>query len=159
MVGVRWLNEAEHAAWRGLLRMDAALLRELDRRLGTQASLSAQDYAVLVVLTEHPDGRLRLYQLADALGWEKSRLSHHVARMTARGLVAKQACPEDHRGAYVAVTPEGRAAITAAAPAHVADVRELFVDRLTSKQLATIAAVADIVLAGLESGPHEEAPA
>ena len=77
---------------------------------------------MLVALTDRADGRLRLFELGEILGWEKSRLSHHVARMADRGLVAKQPCEEDRRGSYVVVTKHGRKAIEAAAPGHVATV-------------------------------------
>lgn len=147
MGDTRWLDEREAAAWRGLLRMYSHLESSLGRQLAAESGLSHQDYAVLVHLTEQPDGRVRLYELADALGWEKSRASHHVTRMAARGLVAKERCDEDRRGAWVVVTPEGRASIEAAAPGHVEAVRRLFVERLTPDQLDELRAIADAVLA------------
>lgn len=72
---------------------------------------------------------MRLLELAGALGWEKSRLSHHVARMAAGGLVNKEKCDADRRGAFVVVTKRGRKEVGAAAPNHVAAVRRLFVDQ------------------------------
>jgi DNA-binding MarR family transcriptional regulator len=151
MAKTAWLDEREAAAWRGLLGMHAHLTAELGRRLAASAGLSHQDYAVLVALTDHPDGRQRVYELADGLGWEKSRLSHHIARMADRGLVKKVACGEDRRGSFVVITPRGRREIEAAAPAHVADVRELFIERLTPSQLDAIAAAAGRILASRPS--------
>ena len=84
------------------------------------------------------------------LGWEKSRLSHHVARMVERGFVKKDRCDADRRGAFVAVTKKGRREIEAAAPAHLLAVRCLFVDRLTPEELDVVADVAGKVLAGLD---------
>jgi DNA-binding MarR family transcriptional regulator len=104
-----------------------------------------------VVLTEESDDRLRLFALARHLGWEKSRVSHHVARMVARGLVAKRQCGDDRRGAFVTVTPTGRRAIEGAAPGHVAAVRRLFVDRLSPEQLDAVGDAAQAVLAGLDA--------
>lgn len=150
---VRWLDDREGAAWRGVLRMQGHLASELARRLAADSSLSYPDYEVLAVLTDQPDGRLRLYQLAEELGWEKSRLSHHVARMVDRGLVSKERCDTDRRGFFVTATPHGRAEIAAAAPGHVAAVRELFVDRLAPDQLDVLATAAAAVLAGLEQHP------
>jgi DNA-binding MarR family transcriptional regulator len=146
-----WLDEREAAAWRGLLRMQMHLESELARQLVADSGLSHQDYGVLVALSEHPDGRIRLFELAQVLGWEKSRASHHVSRMAARDLVAKEPCDEDRRGAFVVITPEGRAAIEAAAPGHVRAVRALFVDRLTPAQLDELRAIADTVLDGLDA--------
>jgi DNA-binding MarR family transcriptional regulator len=145
-----WLNEREEAAWRGLLRLHAQLTAELGRRLTLESPLSYPDYEVLVVLTDRPDGQmLRVFELAEALGWEKSRASHQVARMAERGLVKKVPCPTDRRGAFVASTARGRRYIESAAPGHVAAVRELFVDRLSPAQLDAIAQAAEDVLTSL----------
>lgn len=152
----RWLDEREQAAWRSVVRGHSHLIAELSRRLATESRLSYQDYEVLVALTDQPDGRVRSFRLAEELAWEKSRLSHHVTRMAARGLVAKEPCGEDRRGSFVAITDEGRTAIAAAAPGHVAAVRELFIDRLNRTQLQTVARVADIVLDGLDVGSKSD---
>ena len=150
MADVRWLNERELRAWRSLQMMQMRLEGELARQLATESGLSYPDYLVLVALTDRPDGRMRLFELAAVLGWEKSRLSHQVARMADRGLVAKEKCESDRRGAYVVVTTGGRKDIQAAAPGHVAAVRRLFVDRLTSRQLDAIADAAETVLAAFD---------
>lgn len=146
-----WLTDREEAAWRALLGMHARLTRELADRLAADSSLSYQDYAVLVALTDEPSGRLRQFHLADQLGWEKSRLSHQVRRMVDRGLLAKELCEEDRRGFVVSATARGERAIAAAAPGHVAAVRELFIERLTPTELDTITRAAGAVLAGLEA--------
>ncbi len=152
MSEVRWLNEREERAWRALQFMQMRLEAELARQLATDSGLSYPDYLVLIALTDHPDGRLRLFELGRVLGWEKSRLSHQVARMAARGLVKKEKCDSDRRGAYVAVTRQGRKEIGAAAPGHVATVRRLFVDVLTPEQLDVVADAAEAVLAQLDGG-------
>jgi DNA-binding MarR family transcriptional regulator len=148
-----WLNKREERAWRGLLAMHAQLGAELARRLAAESPLSYQDYEVLVVLTDRPDSRLRVFELAEVLGWEKSRASHHLARMSGRGLIKKVPCPTDGRGSFVAATTKGRRQIEAAAPGHVAAVRELFVERLTPAQLDAIANAAENVLAPLAGRP------
>jgi DNA-binding MarR family transcriptional regulator len=150
MAETRWLSERELRAWRGLQMMQMRLTGALSRQLAGDSKLSYQDYLVLIGLTEQRDGRLRLFELGRALGWEKSRLSHHITRMAERGLVEKQACDSDRRGFHVVVTPAGRKAIAAAAPGHVEAVRNLFVDRLTPRQLDAIASAADAVLAALD---------
>ena len=148
---VRWLNAREQRAWRSLQFMQMRLDGELARQLAADSGLSYPDYVVLVALTDRPEGRMRLFELADELGWEKSRLSHQVARMANRGLVAKEKCAADRRGAYVVVTRRGRQEIAAAAPGHVAAVRRLFVDRLSPAQLDAIGDAAAIVLAAFEA--------
>jgi DNA-binding MarR family transcriptional regulator len=149
---VQWLNEAEERAWRALQFMQMRLEAELARQLAAESGLSYPDYVVLVTLTDHPDGRLRLFELGATLGWEKSRLSHHVTRMVDRGLVRKEPCDDDRRGSFVVITPRGRSEIEAAAPSHVRSVRELFVDRLSAEELAVIAGAAEKVLAHLDDG-------
>lgn len=145
----RWLTDDEQVAWRGLQRMQAQLGAALGRALAEDAGLSLADYAVLVELSDAPDGRLRAFELGRALGWEKSRLSHHLSRMARRGLVGRERCPSDQRGLLVALAPRGRSVLERAAPGHVAAVRHAFVDRLSPDQLAVVAEVARTVVAGL----------
>jgi DNA-binding MarR family transcriptional regulator len=150
MTDTRWLTKREERAWRALQFMQLRLEGELARQLAADSGLSYPDYVVLVALTDRADGRLRLFELGEVLGWEKSRASHHVARMVDRGLVRKEKCDSDRRGSYVVVTARGRREIAAAAPGHVAAVRRLFVDRLTTAQLDALADIAETVLAGLD---------
>lgn len=150
MQEVRWLNEREGRAWRALQFMQMRVEAELARQLANDSGLSYPDYLVLVALTGRPDGRLRLHQLAHHLGWEKSRASHHVGRMAGRGLVTKEKCASDRRGFFAVVTDEGRRAIEAAAPGHVATVRRLVIDRLDPDQLDAVGDAAAAVLAGLD---------
>lgn len=152
---VRWLDPDEERAWRALQFMQMRLEGALARQLAADSGLSYPDYVVLVALTDHPDGRLRLFELATVLGWERSRVSHQVTRMAQRGLVAKKPCDTDRRGADVEVTRRGRRAIEAAAPGHVAAVRRLFVDRLSPAQLAAVRRAAERVLAALD---HDDEP-
>jgi DNA-binding MarR family transcriptional regulator len=145
----RWLDAREARAWRTLQMMQMRLEGELARQLASESGLSYQDYTVLVALTGSADGRMRAFELGALLGWEKSRLSHHVQRMAERGLVKKEKCASDRRGSFVSVTAAGRKEIEAAAPGHVEAVRKLFVDHLSADQLDAIAEAAEKVLAAL----------
>lgn len=147
---VRWLDDREQRAWRALQSMNLLLNAELSRDLAATSSLSYPDYMVLVALTDREDGRLRLFELARELGWERSRVSHQTTRMVARGLVTKERCGADRRGLFVVITPKGRSEIEAAAPGHVVAVRRHFVDRLTPRQLDALGAACRIVLTGLQ---------
>jgi DNA-binding MarR family transcriptional regulator len=155
MQHVEWLDEREAEAWRGLQFMQLRLEAALARQLSAESSLSLSDFVVLVALTDEPDGRLRAFELASTIGWDKTRLSHHLKRMLGRGLVEKQACPTDRRGHFVAVTDAGRAAIADAAPGHVATVRRLFLDLVSDDELDTLAAVTSRVLDHLSQEPDE----
>ena len=150
MANVRWLTEREERAWRTLQLMQLRLEGELARQLAADSGLSYPDYLVLAALTARQD-RMRVFELATVLGWEKSRLSHHLGRMVDRGLVAKEPCPDDRRGAFIVVTPHGRREIEAAAPGHVEAVRRLFVDLLEPAQLDVIGDVAETVLEAMTS--------
>ncbi|WP_225094628.1 MarR family winged helix-turn-helix transcriptional regulator [Streptomyces sp. CoH27] len=150
---VRWLTPEEQHAWRGFVRLHERLGGRLARLLQSESQLSAADFAVLVNLTDVPEGRQRHQDLARALEWEKSRMSHHIARMAGRGLVVREECPEDGRGAFVVITEAGRAAIEAAAPLHVAAVRSLFLDHVTPAELRTLARVSERVITQLDADP------
>ena len=151
MTEVRWLDEREERAWRALQFMHMRLTGRLAADVAATSDLSYPDYLVLVALGDRPGGRARLFELAEVLGWEKSRVSHQVARMSGRGLVEKEACDEDRRGAIVVATEKGRQAIETAAPHHVAAVRRLFIDRVSSTELDAITSAAEKVLAGLDT--------
>src|SRR3546814_12232437 len=114
MEEVRWLTEREERAWRALQFMQMRLEGELARQLAADSGLSYPDYLVLVALTDQPDGRLRLFEPADELGWEKSRASHYGRSMTERGLWRKEQCPDGRRGFFVLLPSAGRRAIAAA---------------------------------------------
>ena len=152
MGDIRWLDEPEQRAWRALQFMQLRLTGRLAADVAATSDLSYPDYLVLVALSEQPGGRARLFELAAALGWERSRLSHQIARMTERGLVRKERCGKDRRGAFVVAADAGRRAIEEAAPHHVAMVRRLFIDPLTPAELDTIASAAEKVLAVLDAG-------
>jgi DNA-binding MarR family transcriptional regulator len=145
-----WLSPDEQRAWRVLLKMTAQLDAEVNRQLQESSGLSKADYDVLVPLSETPQGKLRPFELAQTLSWEQSRLSHHLARMQRRGLVEREECASDRRGAFVVLTDTGRAAIERAAPAHVDTVRKLVFEGLTGEQVRTLAEIADHVLDRLQ---------
>jgi DNA-binding MarR family transcriptional regulator len=147
----RWLDERQQHVWQAYLHMNQHLSAALEDQLERDAGLSAADYKVLHPLSEAPDGVLRARELGGEIGWDRSRLSHHVRRMEKRGLVAREECVEDARGLMVRLTPAGRTAIEDAAPAHVETVRRLFFDLLSDEDLDTLAAVFDRVLEHLDA--------
>ncbi len=155
MSGIRWLDDDERRAWRNLSLMQLQLFALLGRELAADG-LSYPDYLVLASLSDRADRRARIVELGRELGWEKSRVSHHVTRMEQRNLVDRIKCPTDQRGWFVAMTDTGRAAIEAAAPGHVDVVRRHFIDLLTREQLETLDTIANSVLAGLARLPGVE---
>ncbi len=144
-----WLSADQQQVWRRWLDVQAGLPAALHRQLQRDSGLSLPDFDVLVQLTDRPDGRIRVSALAAELQWERSRLSHHVKRMEARGLVRREECDDDGRGWFVVLTDPGRDAIVAAAPDHVREVRELVFEDLTPDELAVLDSVTTKVLARL----------
>jgi DNA-binding MarR family transcriptional regulator len=145
-----WLTDEQQRVWRGWLAMNTRLPAALQGQLQEDAGLSLQDFEVLVHLTETVDGRMRVTDLAGTMGWERSRLSHHIKRMEGRDLVQRAGCPDDGRGAFVVLTPTGRAAIDGVAPGHARTVRRLVFDALTEEELAALGALTEKVLGRLE---------
>jgi DNA-binding MarR family transcriptional regulator len=148
---VRWLTAEQERVWRRWVRLNARLSATLHKELHDDAGLSMPDYEVLVHLTDTPEGRVRVTDLARLLQWERSRVSHHVTRMESRRLVQRVECAEDGRGAFVMITPQGHAAIEQAAPGHVNTVRRLVFDALNPQEIHALATIIDKLLAQLDN--------
>ena len=149
----RWLTAEEERVWRRWLTLNARLSATLQRELQDDSGLSMPDFEVLVHLTDTPEGRVRVTDLARLMQWERSRVSHHVTRMERRRLVQRVECAEDGRGAFVVITPQGRAAIEQAAPGHVKTVRRLIFDTLSPEEVNAFAAIIEKALAQLDNQP------
>ncbi|MFZ0191395.1 MAG: MarR family transcriptional regulator [Streptosporangiaceae bacterium] len=128
-----WLTDEEQQAWRATVQLSTLLLRQLDRDLIAHG-LNGRDYEILVDLSEAPDHRLRMTDLADATSQSRSRLSHQISRMEKRGLVRRDDCEGDKRGTFAVLTKAGFQAIERVAPYHVENVRRHFIDRLSARQ-------------------------
>jgi DNA-binding MarR family transcriptional regulator len=140
------ITEQEWALWRGFVTMHRHLARELDRQLQRDAGISQADFIVLGRLSEAPDRRLRTGELAELLAWEKSRVSHQVARMEARGLVERTECDTDGRGTWVGVTAEGRRTLIASTRDHAAMIGDLFFEGLSADEKAVLGSISRRVM-------------
>ncbi|WP_329567700.1 MarR family winged helix-turn-helix transcriptional regulator [Kitasatospora sp. NBC_01266] len=129
-----WLTAREQRLWRAHLEVTRLLDYQLGREL-QQHDLAINDYEILVVLSEAPDHRMRMTDLATATLQSKSRLSHQITRMESAGLVLRQECPGDRRGLYAHLTEAGWQTLRRAAPDHVRSVRAHFIDRFDDQQL------------------------
>ena len=145
----QWLDAQEQHAWRSYIEATSLLLDALDRQLQRDSGMPHGYYEILVRLSEPPDRTMRMSELADATRSSRSRLSHAVARLEERGWIRRQDCETDRRGQLATLTDTGFAALQAAAPGHVAAVRNHVVDRLSRKQIDQLAAICDVLLAGL----------
>ncbi|MFI5611052.1 MarR family winged helix-turn-helix transcriptional regulator [Amycolatopsis sp. NPDC051903] len=151
MTDPRWLDELELHVWKSYHLLQRALGGAIDRQLVRDAGLSGADYALLVPLSEAPGDVLRMRDLGMRINWDRSRLSHHVSRMEKRGLLVREDCSEDARGAMVRLTPAGREAIETAAPEHVETVRRYFFEQIEPAELEVLGRVFDRMLARLDA--------
>jgi DNA-binding MarR family transcriptional regulator len=154
---IRWLTPEEDRAWRSWLAMTERVRSQIARDLLTDSGLSDADYMVLVQLSESDGRRVRMTDLATRLNWSKSRLSHQLSRMQARGLVEREECPADARGAFAVLGSCGLAELERAAPKHVASVRRHLIDVLDARQLAQLATIADQLVARLRHQGEDSA--
>ncbi|WP_106401427.1 MarR family winged helix-turn-helix transcriptional regulator [Actinocorallia populi] len=152
------LSEEEGRAWRAHLQLHARLGARLTRSLMSDSGLSGADYGVLVTLAGAPEGRMTSLAVRCALLWEKSRLSHQVRRMEQRGLITREANPDDARSSLLCLTPQGRAVIEATVPPHAQRLREHFLDLMTPEERAVLTAVNERVLAHLDQEDEADPP-
>jgi len=136
----RWLNAAEMKAWRRYIIASRRLLEALDSDLEGH-DLSMADYEILAQLSDAPERKMRMSELAEIALLSRSRLSHRMKVMEKAGWVKREACPSDKRGYFAVMTPTGWKAIVAAAPDHVESVRARFVDHLSKVDQEIISAI------------------
>jgi DNA-binding MarR family transcriptional regulator len=137
----RWLDDTEATAWTNLVQVLMLLPAALDRQLREDAGIPHPYYQILANLSEGPERAIRMTDLARLVGTTTSRLSHAVASLEQRGWVRREACPTDKRGQIARLTDAGMAALVAAAPGHVEEVRRLVFDRLTADEIAQLGAL------------------
>jgi DNA-binding MarR family transcriptional regulator len=142
------LNREELAAWRGLLRVHAALTKALDAELVGEHDLPLSSYEVLLFLCDSPDGRMRMSELADGVLLSRSGLTRLVDRMERDGLLRRQRCEDDQRGYFAEVTDEGRELFARARMTHLDGVRERFLNHLSSEERRALAAIWEKVSPG-----------
>ena len=129
-----YLDQREAELWLAYRRMNRVVQAAINADLMNDSGLSESDYDVLSNLSEDDNDRMRILDLGNRLRWSKSRISNHLTRMEKRGLVTRETCDTDGRGAFVQLTSDGRQTIVDAAPSHVQSVRSNFLDRLTEQQ-------------------------
>ncbi|MGH3646100.1 MAG: MarR family winged helix-turn-helix transcriptional regulator [Micromonosporaceae bacterium] len=124
----RWLDESEQRSWRAYLAGSLRLFERLDRELREAHGLSMPEYEILVRLSEVPERRIRMAELAESAHQSRSRLSHTVSRLEREQLVIRDTCPDDRRGVFAVLTDDGFRRLEEASHTHVRGVREHLVD-------------------------------
>ena len=153
--GPRWLNAGEQHTWRNAIEAWQWLLAAVDAQLQRDSGMPLAYYEILVRLSEAPDRSLRMTQLAEASSSSKSRVSHAVARLEERGWVRRMDCPTDRRGQIAVLTDQGFASLSAAAPGHVEQVRQVLFDALGEEQLGQLDGISAAILAKAASSPTD----
>lgn len=146
----RWLTEDEQDSWRPFAAVMMKLPAALDAQLLRDSGMTHFEYLVLGRLAEAPDETVRMSELASFVAASLSRLSHVVKRLEDRAWVRRRPCPEDGRYTNAILTKSGRAKVVAAAPGHVAAVRELVVDALSATQYRQLGGAAKRILQQIE---------
>jgi DNA-binding MarR family transcriptional regulator len=144
-----WLDGDQQRAWLAYIRVHLRLSYEMNRQLQSDSDLSLPDYDVLTALSVADAGRMPITVLAAQIGWERSRVSHHVRRMAARDLVLCEPSAADKRVTEVALTDHGRRVLEDAAPGHVDLVRDLFFEGLPPELLGPLGDALERVYANI----------
>ena len=134
----QWLSADEQRSWRAWIESTVLLLDRLNRDLQETHGLTMADYEILVRLSETPDRRLRMSELAHRTLSSRSRLSHQIDRMEKAGLVEREVCDSDRRGAFATLTEQGWQTLVKAAPDHVTSVRDHLVDQLSPAEFSAL---------------------
>ena len=142
------LSAAELGAWRGMLRVHAALIRELDAELDAEHGLPLSSYDVLIYLRAAPDRRLRMAEVADSVLLSRSGVTRLVDRLVRDGLIVRDTCESDGRGSFAVLTDRGEEVLRRARPSHLAGVRRRFLQHFTEDEMRTLSRYWERVLPG-----------
>jgi len=152
---IKWLDDIEMRAWRVLLTATSRLNAVLDHELQADSGIPLSEYEVLVGLSEAPDRRLRMSELADFLHLSPSGLTRRLDRLVRAGLVVRERCPSDRRGSYAVLTNAGFERLVEAAPGHLRGVRHHFIDRFAPAELVELSEMLERVI---ETDAEAETP-
>ncbi|MFF8968565.1 MarR family winged helix-turn-helix transcriptional regulator [Streptomyces sp. NPDC014995] len=155
---IRWLTPEEQRAWRAYVAASLLLEDAIDRQLQHEAGMPHLYYSILANLSEVPERRLRMTDLAEKLKITRSRLTYAVTRLEKDGLVRRENCRWDKRGSIAVLTDEGMAVLERAAPGHVETVRASLFDRLTPEQVGQLEEICTHIAQGLQGDDGAGAP-
>ena len=139
--GALELGDAELGAWRGLMRVHAAIVKELDAELDARHGLPLSSYEVLRALRKAPGGRLRMAELAENVLLSRSGMTRLIDRLEREGFVTRSTCDKDGRGCYAVLTAEGAAAAERARATHIAVVRDRFLRHFSEEEMGELASL------------------
>jgi DNA-binding MarR family transcriptional regulator len=146
MSETRWLDRDEQRTWRTFMFASKMLFEQFDRDLRQGAAIPTTYYEVLVRLSEAPERRLRMSQLAERSQSSRSHLTHTITSLQRLGWVDRQSCPTDRRGAFAVLTDAGFSALENASHVHVESVRSHLFDQLDHDQMEQLRAISEHLL-------------
>jgi DNA-binding MarR family transcriptional regulator len=152
------LTPTEEALWRALMRLVFTLHRALDEDLIRARGMTANEYTVLMNLSEAPNRELRITDLADASALSVSRMSRLVDDLQSRNLVAKRRSEIDGRGNVASLTQQGMTRLEAAYPDHLASARRLVLDHVDRRDLAGVTRTLELIATQLNEKAARERP-
>jgi len=147
----RWLDEEEQATWQAYLAATRLLDETLDRQLQNEAGMPHTYYGILAALSDAPDERMRMSDLARLVRGSPSRMTHAITSLERKGWVRREQCPSDRRGQLAVLEPAGRKVLEEKAPGHVAEVRARLFDRLSPEQVTQLREICETILEGLDT--------
>ncbi len=142
------LSALELGAWRGMLRVHSALVKQLDAELAAIHRMPLSSYEVLLNLETAPGRRRRMAELADSVLLSRSGMTRLVDRLEKDGLLRRDTCTDDGRGAYAVLTDKGAAALAEARRTHLDGVRERFLKQFDEEELRILAGYWERVVPG-----------
>ena len=146
----RKLSAPEEELFHAFYLMRRGFDRALDAQLQRDDGISISELEVLMTLVRAPGRRLRVRDLVTLTGWEKSRVSHQVTRMAARGLLEREDCAEDRRATWIRLSGDGRRVVVHALPKHTATIRRILFDALSDEQQEELLAISQRMIAAME---------
>jgi len=150
----RWLSPAEQRAWRSYVSASALLEDTIDRQLQAEAGMPHLYYSILAMLSEAPDRRLRMTELAELVKVTRSRLTYAVTRLENDGALRREGCRSDKRGHVAVLTDEGMALLERTAPGHVETVRAAVFDHLTPEQVGQLEEICGSITRAIQGKSH-----
>ena len=150
MTEVSQFSDAEWDVWRSFTTMRRQLDHALEKQLQHDAGISRPDFEILLAVWEAPERQVRSGELAEILGWEKSRVSHQTTRMARRGLLTRRECDSDGRGTWIGLTADGSRAVLGSMRDHAATIRRYFFDVLSDDQLESLRSTSHQVLDAID---------
>jgi DNA-binding MarR family transcriptional regulator len=145
------LSSVEGGAWGGFLRVHATIVRKLDAELREVHGLALSSYEVLLHLSWAPGHRMRMGELAESILLTLGGVTRLIGRLEGEGLVRREPCPEDRRGAYAILTRAGAERLYEANSTHLAGVHKLFLEHFAEEELKTMAGYWHRVLSGVQA--------